>query len=279
MIIDYSKIRRESLNEGYKTAADSSLNLTIAEDTVMRAEEALKNAQRFLDTEGQEALERALEKATEYGQQSNLVSEMATQARRLADEHEEEAQKIEKIGLAAVNTSEAAYDLARNSYDQQRNSSIQSGTLQQTVLRLEEEIKNAEGKSQRSLQVAKEAYNNALNLYKDAHSLNLPKIDLQAIKDQAKQAKADAEDLKESLRLLLDEREQLLLEAEEESKEAKELLDDAYKHQQMADELLADLDKAKASADDARNQSENTFKEAQKIYDTLQGMKWIHLLQ
>lgn len=63
------------------------------------------------------------------------------------------------------------------------------------------------------------------------------------------------------------------MDAQAESQAAKDLLTNTYEHQQRAEELLADLDKAKASADRARNQSENTYKEAQKIYNTLQGLE------
>jgi laminin gamma 1 len=259
-----------------KNAMQSETNLTFTEDTIERAQEALKNAQRFLDSDGKEALERAQEKSIQQGQQRNLMSELARQARLLAEEHEEEALKMEKIGAAALNTSKEAYDLAWNSINQQRNASEESRSLQQSVQQLEDEVKATEIKAKQSLDVAKEAYNNALNLFKDAYSLSLPNIDFSAIKEQAKRAKSEAEELKDSVGNLLKEREQLLVEAQDESKQAKELLANAYKQQQMADELLADLDKAKASADEARNQSENTFKEAQKIYDTLQG--WIFML-
>lgn len=39
-------------------ARESSSNLTATEETIERAQEALKIAQRFLDSDGKEALER-----------------------------------------------------------------------------------------------------------------------------------------------------------------------------------------------------------------------------
>ncbi|ODN05380.1 Laminin subunit gamma-1 [Orchesella cincta] len=261
---------RQSLQKCDASAEECNTNLNTAEETLGRANEALKAAQRFLDSDGKEALEKAQEKSEEHGQQRNLMSELARQARLLAEEHEEEAQKMEKIGAAAVNTSNEAYKVAWDSLGQQRNASAEAQALQHSIQEIENEVKSTRVRAENALEAAKAAYNNALDMFKDATSLSLPTIDLKSIKEQAQEAKKQAESLKQTVSSLLQEREQLLKDAEEESKQARKLHDTAKKNQQMADELMADLDKAKASAEEARVQSENTLSEARKIYDTLQ---------
>lgn len=264
---------RDSLEQCDASAEESNRNLNTTEDTLTRANEALKAAQRFLDSDGQEALSRAQERSEVHGQQRNLMSELARQARLLADEHEEEAQKLERIGAAAVNTSNQAHQVAWDSLGHQRNASAEAQALQHSIQEIENEIRSTRIRAENSLDAAKSAYNNALNMFKDATSLTLPNIDLNAIKKQAQQAKSEAETLKLAVSNLLKEREQLLQDAEEEATRAREVHDTAKKNQQMADELMADLDKAKASAEEARMQSENTLSEAKKIHETLLGKK------
>ena len=55
-----------------------------AEDAIMRAEEALQNAENYVENEGQEALRRAREAQEKLGQQSNRMTEIAKQAREEA---------------------------------------------------------------------------------------------------------------------------------------------------------------------------------------------------
>lgn len=262
---------RESVQQCSKNAQDSAYNLTASEDTIKIAQEALKNAQRYVDSDGKDAVERAQEKSIQQSQQITAISELSRKARVLADEHEEEALKLEKIGASARNTSLEAYDIAWNSIQQQRSANDESRSLSQSVQQLEDEVKVTELKARGALDVAKEAHNNALNLFKDAYSLTLPEIDFNTIKDQAKVAKAEAETLKENVDKLLKEREQLLADAHIEAKRAQQLISNTQQQQQTAEELLADLDNAKASADKALKQSNDTYEEAKRIYDTLQG--------
>jgi len=253
-------------------AGESSRNLTLTEEAIERAQEALKNAQRFLDSDGKEALARAQEKASEFGQQSEQMSEYARQARLLADEHEKTAVEIEKVGNLALNTSKSAHDLLWNSINQERALTDEARLLHQSARQLEDEMKSTKGKAQDALEKAKQSHDNALNLYKDANSLGVPVVDLVAIKEQAGLAKGGAQKLKDSVEKMMEEKADLLKEFQSEVGQTRTMLDSAIRHQQAADELMADLHNANASAEEARKQAENVFEEASKIYDTLQGI-------
>jgi hypothetical protein len=200
-----------------------------------------------------------------------MMSDLARQARVLSEEHEKDALEIEKVGTSALNTSTTALDLLRGSLDKHNSMSHETRLLLQSTQQLEDEVKGTKVKAQDALAKSKAAHDNALNLFKDAYSLNLPPVDLKAIKEQAAKAKEDAENFKLEIETYVKEKEELLREAEEEVLTTKAMLENAIKHQQMADELMADLHSANASAEEARKQSEATFNEAQKIFDTLQG--------
>ena len=241
-----------------KNTQESAHNLTASEETIKMAQETLKNAQRYVDSEGKEALERAEDKSHKQSQQISAISELARDARLLADQHEEEAVKLEKVGITARNTSLEAYNIAWDSIQQQRNANDESRSLTQSVQQLEEDVKVTESKAKNALEVAKESYDNSLNLFKDAYSLTLPTIDFDDLKDKAKKAKAEATEQKENVETFLKEREQLLADAHVEAQKAQELIANTQEHQQKAEELLEDLDKEKASADKALKQSKNT---------------------
>lgn len=79
-----SKVGQETwLAEEALWAAQS--NLSQAEASVERMGTTLAQAHRFLEDEGQHALRRALERSHRFGQQSEMMSQIARDARQLAD--------------------------------------------------------------------------------------------------------------------------------------------------------------------------------------------------
>ena len=87
----------------------------------------LKTTQRYLETEGAEALQRAIERSEKFGQQSERMSQTARDARVAVDALEEAASAIELTAQTALNTSTNAYNLARDAVDQQKNTSQEIG--------------------------------------------------------------------------------------------------------------------------------------------------------
>lgn len=53
---------------------------------ILRAEEALQNAEIYIDTDGQDALQKAKEAQDKLGLQSNRMTEIAKEARELAEQ-------------------------------------------------------------------------------------------------------------------------------------------------------------------------------------------------
>jgi len=63
----------------------AEVDVTAAEQAVERAEGALREAERLLKTDGQAALQEAIDKQRELGQQSERMTQIAREARDLAD--------------------------------------------------------------------------------------------------------------------------------------------------------------------------------------------------
>lgn len=60
-------------------------NITEAEAAIQRAKDALKDAQRYLDTNGRDALKKAQDQANQFGQQSDRMTQISREARAEAD--------------------------------------------------------------------------------------------------------------------------------------------------------------------------------------------------
>ena len=102
-------------------------NLTMGEAAVNRSREILETAQSYLETEGTEALQRAVERSLKFGQQSERMSQTARDARLAAEALEDAAKAIEVTAQMALNMSTSAYNLARDAVDQQKNTSHEIG--------------------------------------------------------------------------------------------------------------------------------------------------------
>jgi len=61
------------------------VDITAAEEAITAAEDALRNAHSHIETDGVTALEKAVEAQGKYGQESTRMTEIAKEARALAE--------------------------------------------------------------------------------------------------------------------------------------------------------------------------------------------------
>ena len=102
-------------------AAQGERNTSEAEQLLSRLEQTVRDTISFLELDGADALARAVEQSKQFGIQSSRMSEIAREARGLADEHETQAQNVTDTAAFAVGNATLAYDLALNVIAQQRN--------------------------------------------------------------------------------------------------------------------------------------------------------------
>ncbi|GBO39100.1 hypothetical protein AVEN_26401-1 [Araneus ventricosus] len=77
---------RERLDEGEEYRRYGLDNITLAEDAIQQAKDAAAAARKYLDTQGRDAYLSALDRKDRLGQQSNRLSQIAREARQLADQ-------------------------------------------------------------------------------------------------------------------------------------------------------------------------------------------------
>ncbi|GAB6031450.1 Laminin B (Domain IV) [Chamberlinius hualienensis] len=244
-------------------------NITLAEEAIARAKEALKNAQRYVENEGYEALKQAQEQAKKFGQQSERMTQISRQARLEADKQEADAKDIENIANEALNTSSQAYTVARNAIDKQKETSDEIRKLKNDQTANEQLLEQTKRVAKDALKRASDAYDDALDSYTDAQGLTIPVVDVPTMIDnagdiieEAKRIQADADELQNRHKNLLDGLDDQIAEAEN-------LLATGSRHQQEADALLAEVDAAHDKATKAVEMGDRTLNEASATLETL----------
>ncbi|XP_069688400.1 laminin subunit gamma-1 [Periplaneta americana] len=264
----------EQTNESTEKSAQSTKlgigNVTQAEDIIEKASEALKDTMDYLQTDGSAALLKAMERSEQFGQTSSQMSEIAREARVLAEQQEKEADDIQLIAAKAVNTSTEAFELARDAIKQQLNISDELKELGSELERIEDSLEQTKVLAEEASETVEDINRNALKIYTDIYGLNIPEINIPKLKEVAELTAAEAQRIKQEAEDLLSDNENLVEMLRDQIEETKELLERGHSQQQFADELLADTDAAKAKAEDAVNKGDEILETAKKTLKTLQ---------
>ncbi|KAH7979957.1 hypothetical protein HPB49_012193 [Dermacentor silvarum] len=180
-------------------------NMTSAEAVVERIKSTLMQAQKYLEDEAQNALKRALERSDRYGQQSEMMSQIARDARQLADRHESDAQEIANLAADALNTSMEARAIAEGALSTQdkteseiyllKNSASDAPVLRpplcRRVLTQDARIMDLMLRTKKMAEEAREevrkAYDDALRVLSDASSVQMPEIDTDELSRKAQE--------------------------------------------------------------------------------------------
>lgn len=245
----------------------AQINVTYAEETLTVAEEELNNALDSLQTEGKDALEKARQRAKEYGQQSDRMTAIAHEARQLADDLDNNAEAIIRTASEAKNKSIEAYELAKNATDLQRNVSQDIRSLRNEIASTEAKLKEVKRWTEEVYNKSSEARNKTLLLLNEASNLVIPDIDMPKLKKQVNDTKLEAQRIINETEKLLEKNDKLITEVNEQILTSKDLLGRGIEQQDITSDLLSDIDLARASADNAINLAMEILREANATFD------------
>ena len=160
-------------------------NISMAEEVIDQAQETLAAARRVLDTEGMGALEKAKDRSKRFGQQSERMSEIARQARLIADRHEQEALKTEELARSSITTSENAYKLALDAIQTQENNRLALQRLESQLQELAELMIRTQKMANESRKEANKAYTDTLSIYTNINSITVPSLESDRLRLEA----------------------------------------------------------------------------------------------
>jgi len=238
------------------------------ERILRRAEAALRETELYVETDGAEALRRAIEQSKQFGLTSARMSEIARQARLLAEEHERQARAMTGLAQSATSNASAAYELAYELVRQQQNFSSEMRLLETSLSSTKSLIFETRRLADQAQREAAEAYERALSLYSEAQA-GFGGLDVDSLKRRAQYLRAEALRLKGDLEALSREYGPMLDNIDSDITTITILMERGLSQQQAADGLLADVTAARDKAEQAVNQGEATLYEARKTLETL----------
>ncbi|XP_039287282.1 laminin subunit gamma-1 [Nilaparvata lugens] len=256
--------------EARQQTGEAERDATEAEIIIERAREALQGALDYLQTDGAAALKKAMDRSTEFGQQSQQMSEMAREARRLVQQQKEEYDNINWVAEKAVNVSTDAYELAKDTINQQKNTSDELKILASDLAVARDLLDSANRLSAEVKGHVTNVHTEALDLYRDIYALTIPTVDTATMRQDAQLLSAEAKAMQAKGAQLMDNYRGVLDDVETQLSGADAILDSATRQQQSCDDLLADADAAKALAEDAVTLGNKTLTEAEQTLKTLQ---------
>ncbi|KAL5277341.1 LAMC3 family protein [Megaselia abdita] len=247
-------------------------NFTIATNIIQEIQNELLTAQNLLDDQGQAALDRAREKAKEFGQQSEQISGISKQARLLADKLEAEAEQDVQDAKDASERATKAHDLAMNAVNLNQNNTDELRTdvrleLQQAQINLNRTKKY----SDEAFDKAEEAYDISLSIYSNVSSLITPDININQVNLDALNANKNSKALLERVNQTIESNKDIIENLSQEIDLCDLLVKRANEQKNDNIHLLEKAKKAYQKAVDAVEKGDKTFKEASATYNTLVG--------
>ncbi|KAL1415178.1 hypothetical protein MTO96_029694 [Rhipicephalus appendiculatus] len=244
-------------------------NMTSAEAVVERIKATLMQAQKYLEDEAQNALKRALERSDRYGQQSEMMSQIARDARQLADRHESDAQEIANLAADALNTSLEARAIAEGALSTQDKTESEIYLLKNRMREIMDLMLRTKKMAEEAREEVRKAYDDALRVLSEATSVQMPVIDIEELSRRAQEIIDEAARIQKEADELLDKHRAVLERVGPQRQDAEDLLAEAHRQQQITDGLLAEVDTAFAKAKEAAAEGERILEEAQNTLKVL----------
>ncbi|XP_073977260.1 laminin subunit gamma-1 isoform X2 [Rhodnius prolixus] len=257
-------------NETEKIVDNAGKNASAIHHTIEQAKKEIQDALDYLNTDGKEALQKASERAAEFGQQNQQMSDIADEARKIVAKHLKQSEEMKQAAEKALETCDEAYKLSLDAREKQENASRELEQLETKIAEAEDNLKKTSELADVVLNETTKAYQESLQFAIEIENLADPKIDPASIKSQAITAQQEARNLQKEIDKINNN---FLLETEGLDKKINDSyhkLNQGRQLQQEADALLAEADAAHKRAEKAVEIGTQTLHEAEDTLATLQ---------
>ena len=161
--------------------------------------------------------------------------------------------------------------MAREALEQQHRTANQITVLEVEIGDLGEKLRTVQSLATSTLRDSTKAYNDALNIYQQAFSLQVPEVNNEDLENQAVKLTAEARRIQEEAQRLIAENQNLLREAQDSRVQLEDLLRRAEQQQQSIDAQLEEMTSYKERAVEAVQKGNNVLADAQATLETLKG--------
>ncbi|XP_018564354.1 laminin subunit gamma-1-like isoform X1 [Anoplophora glabripennis] len=241
-------------------------NVFNAEQVLEEAADKLNDINNLFEYQGKKALQDALERSKIVGQQSVKMTDIAHEARNLADSLDAQADEIIFKAKEAKNNSIDAYNKVKNA-----NSQLTQ--VREAIRHIKQDVMNTELKLNESKEWTKDVSdkaaivkNNALTLLDEVNNLIIPEINVSKLKQKSKDLKEEAHRLKNKSSELFHNSNEIRKSIEEQNYKGRELLQKAHEQNEEVINLRNDLVFADSQANGAINLWNEILERAESNY-------------
>lgn len=242
------------------------------EDVLAEAEADLERTFSDFEQLGKEALEQAWYRAETVGQQSDKMTEIAHEARDLADRLDKRAEDLVNKAKDAKNRSIEAYARVKNASIAQNEISEETRQIRHELVNAEIRLNNTIDMTEQVGKEADEAKEDALNLLNEVNNLVVPYVDTDNLRKETKKIKEEAYQLGNKSENLYKDNDKLLEDVEERLGFGRDLLSRAQEQQDETADLLNELHIYKSQANKAVDLGDTLLNETENIYKLLIGI-------
>jgi laminin gamma 1 len=233
----------------------------------------LDGAVQYVENEGRTHLKNAQVAAEKYGDNSQKMSEMAEEAKRIADAHDKQRNEVKETVEKTVNSSRNAAHEANDAIFGATRTSQQIAELQKllddTLLLLNQTKQLAEEEAQN----AEKVHNDAARAVSNVQELKLPNIIPDSLKTESEQLKKDTAEAEANAQELIKNNEDTLESARAALAEARDVLQQAQRATNETEARLNEVKYATQRAQEAFENATSTWNEARETYETLSGFQ------
>ncbi|RZC40648.1 laminin subunit gamma-1, partial [Asbolus verrucosus] len=244
-------------------------NIEITDEVIEETEEKLNEAFENLDVQGRKALESAWNRAQIVGQQSDKMTQIAHEARELAEKLDKDADSITEKANDAKNKSIKAYEIAKNAITKQNNISDEERQIRSELMNIEIKLNKTKEWTKEVSDKARDAKKNALALLNEVNNLVIPEIDIPQLKAEAERIRADAQKLRNETDEILLENESLITIIQEQVSEGQYQLSRGMDQQDETNDLLQEIHLYKTQAEAAVKMGDQILNSTKETYKLL----------
>lgn len=252
-------------------AQKTKATMNEAEKLLEEADAKLTDVLKHFESEARQVLEDAKNRSKTVGQQSEKMTDIAHQARELADELDSRADQLILKTQETKNKSIEALEKARNATFNQQRVGDQARELKNELITVEQNLNNTQKLTKEVSERAKEVKKEALNLLSEVNNIFIPQMNIDELKMKVKHLENEAYKLSNMSDDVFKGNEMTLVNIREKLIQGRYLLSDAKDQEASTEQLLADLKLSQDQANKSVTLGNDIIKQAQDYYLLFQG--------
>ncbi|KAI1706360.1 laminin EGF domain-containing protein [Ditylenchus destructor] len=229
----------------------------------------LENAIGYVETEGQSQLTKAQKAADRYGDKSQKLSDLATEAKQLVDGQESRMKQFKTLSENTRNSSKQALNEANEAIFGATSTSQLIANLNSKMNETDQLLKDTQSLAEEQQAEAAKAYDQAARILSNVESIKLPQIIPDELREKAKNLKEESQQAVQNAQQKAGDNQKALWDAQQALQESRVEFNNLQAKQNEAERLLSEIEQYQNRAKEAFDQATKIWNEAKDSHDAL----------